>query len=258
MKPGLGELAAGHRQRAMMEIDAEDVLDRMIEASEGAHETREREIAEAGDGLGAGHLVVDDDILVVGEIADEAHDFADQLLRRMAGEDQVADRDRPGIDERITRLAAFMLELHDRVEGRTGRLAPDPVPDILAMLAERQRQREHLGNALDRERHLRIADAMHLAARRDDRHAEMLRINAGKLRYVIGNLALAQARRQLAIDVVEDQLQILWRFLLRHTALLDLDRERMGGSTRIPVQARWVRSDIHVQKNRPSPGGFRN
>ncbi|AWM25196.1 hypothetical protein AOX55_00001944 [Sinorhizobium fredii CCBAU 25509] len=25
-------------------------------------------------------------------------------------------------------------------------------------------------------------------------------------------------------------MKILWRFLLRHTALLDLERERMGGS----------------------------
>ena len=47
-RPGIGELAARHGQRAVVEIDAEHMLDRMIEPAERAHELGQREIAEAG------------------------------------------------------------------------------------------------------------------------------------------------------------------------------------------------------------------
>ncbi|AFL52604.1 hypothetical protein USDA257_c40610 [Sinorhizobium fredii USDA 257] len=54
-------------------------------------------------------------------------------------------------------------------------------------------------------------------------------------------------------------MQILWRFLLRHTALLDLKRDRNGlcGASPLSHSTYDSRFNISVQKNRPSPGGFR-
>ena len=55
--------------------------------------------------------------------------------------------------------------------------------------AERQRQREDLGDALDREGDLGIAGEIDVAIDRDDRHAELLRIDRRKLRNVVGDFA---------------------------------------------------------------------
>src|SRR5690606_3914396 len=99
-------------------------------------------------------------------------------------------------------------QLHDRVERRAGRLATDPLPDILAMLAERQRQREDLRYALDREGLATIA--RRIDAPTDARHgnAELSRIDMSKLRNVIRDLSLPEPRRQLTMNLVDDRLQI--------------------------------------------------
>ncbi len=118
-EPGPCELAAAHRQRALMEIDAEHQFGGMVQLAVGAHEIGERDVAETRRLLRARHRLVDDDVLLVGEIAQEPHDLADGLLRRMAGEYQVGDGDGPGIDEGVARNAALVFELDDGVEGRT-------------------------------------------------------------------------------------------------------------------------------------------
>jgi hypothetical protein len=115
--PGHGELAAGHGDGALMEIDAERQLRRMLDVAEGLHVVGQRDIAEAGRLLGARHRLVDDDRVVIGEIAHEAQQFADRDARLMAGEVDVGDDQRAGIDEGIARNALFALELDDRVEG---------------------------------------------------------------------------------------------------------------------------------------------
>ncbi|AWI57336.1 hypothetical protein AB395_00001681 [Sinorhizobium fredii CCBAU 45436] len=48
-------------------------------------------------------------------------------------------------------------------------------------------------------------------------------------------------------------MQILWRFLLRHTALLDLERERMGGSR--ASQSNPVGSFRHSRTKKPPVSG---
>ncbi len=100
------------------------MLDRMIEPAEGPHEIRKRDVAVSGRCLRACDFVVDHDVLVIREVTDEANDLPDQFLRRVAGENEVAYPDRAGIDEGVARLAALMLELDDRIEGRARRLCP--------------------------------------------------------------------------------------------------------------------------------------
>ena len=101
----------------------------------------------------------------------------------------VGDDDGAGIDERVARNAVLVLELDDRVERIAGRLAPDPLPQRVADLAERQRQREHLRDALDRERLVGVARRQHAAVVGDDGDAELLRIDLAQLRNVGRDLA---------------------------------------------------------------------
>src|SRR3546814_17556286 len=105
----MSKLRAGHRQRAVMEIEAEHVFDRMIELAEGAHEIGERDIAIAGGELRLCNGRIDSNRLIVGEILDEADDFTDRLARRMPSQDQVAPRIGAGLQEGITGLSPFGL-----------------------------------------------------------------------------------------------------------------------------------------------------
>ncbi len=107
---GLGKLGAGHGERAVMEIDAEDMFDGMIELAERTHEIGEREIAEACRLLRFGDLRVDGDRIVIGKVTHETNDLADRLAWRMSGKHEIADGNGAGIDERIARLAFLVLE----------------------------------------------------------------------------------------------------------------------------------------------------
>ena len=129
---GAGELAAAHGDGAVVEVDAEHLVDRVRQPVEGAHELRQRVVARAGRRLRAGDLGVDGDVVVVGEEAQEAQDLADRLARGVAGEHQVGDDDGAGVDEGIARPALLELELDDRVERRARRLAAHVRPQALA------------------------------------------------------------------------------------------------------------------------------
>ena len=53
-----------------------------------------------------------------------------------------------------------------------------------------------------------VAGGMDRAVEGDDREAEAARVDAGELRDVVGDLALAEARRELGMDLVDDRLQV--------------------------------------------------
>ena len=186
---GQRQLPAAHGDGAMVEIDAQRQFRRVVEIAEGFHVVGQREIAIAGGAFGGGDLAVDDDGLVVGEELDEAQDLADRLARLVAGEQDVGDDDGAGIDERIARNAVLVLELDDRVERIARWLAPDPLPQRVADLAERQRQGEHLGNALDRKGLVGVAGHQHAPVIGDDGDAEFLRIDLAELRNIGGDVA---------------------------------------------------------------------
>ena len=203
------ELPAGHGERAVVEIDAEHMLGRMVELAEGTHELGEREIAETRLGLRAGDALVDDDGIVARQEADELHDLADRLLRLVPGQKHVRDRDGAGIDEGIARFALLALELDDGVERSAGWLAADPVPQPVADHAERERQREHLGDALDGEGGIGLAGHVLLPVHRRDGDAEMPDIDGGELGNVVGDLAALGMRGDFTVDVVHQRLQIV-------------------------------------------------
>src|SRR5690606_618720 len=86
-KTSMGELRAGHRQRAVVEIEAEHMFDRMFKPAESAHEISERDVAIAGGELRFRNGRIDRNHLVVREMLDETDDFTDRLARRMPGQD---------------------------------------------------------------------------------------------------------------------------------------------------------------------------
>lgn len=80
-----------------------------------------------------------------------------------------------------------MLQLHDRIEAATRRLAADPPPDLIALLAQRQRQGEHLGYALDRERLVAVAGAVDVPIHRGECDCKFSWIDLRELGDVIGH-----------------------------------------------------------------------
>jgi hypothetical protein len=53
---------------------------------------------------------------------------------------------------------------------------------------------------------LRRADAEHLAAQRDNRHPEAAGIDLRQLGNIVGDPALAEQRRDVVLDLLEDRL----------------------------------------------------
>ena len=142
----------------------------------------------------------------------EPQDFAQRLARLMAGENHVRHRDRAGVDERVARYAALALQLDDRVERTAGRLAANALPQPVADLAERERQREDLGDALDGEGRIAIAAACQLAVRVDHGDAESVWIDMGELGNIIRDRAAIRSLPHLFGDFFYDAIK------LRHKA----------------------------------------
>ena len=126
----------------------------------------------------------------------------------MPGQDHVGDGDRAGIDEGIARNAALVFELDDGVERAARRLAADALPQPVADLAERERQREHLRDALDRERRVAVAARRDVAVGVDHGEAEGLWIDPGELGNIGRDLAAIRPLRHLVGDFFDDLVKV--------------------------------------------------
>ncbi len=125
------------------------------------------------------------------------------------GEDHVGDGDRARIDEGIARNALLVLELHDGVERRcpTARGRRAATAGRPTMPSARVR-REHLRDALDRERRLRIAPYRDLAVRVDHAEPELRGIDPRELRDIARNLPAVGPLAHLADNFADDGLEI--------------------------------------------------
>ena len=146
--------------------------------------------------------------IVAGYEMHEVQNFAKRLARLVAGQDQVGDRDGAGIDERIARDALLEFELDDGIEGAAGGFAPDPGPQFIAIAAERDREREHFRDALDRERHVAFAAAGDLAVGVDHGKPELVGIDAGKFGDIGRDLAAVGAVAHFGADFGDGGLQV--------------------------------------------------
>src|SRR6185369_1342315 len=121
-------------------------------------------------------------------------------------EDGVEHDERAGVEERIARDAALQLELHQRVERAARRLAADALPDPVALQPHRQREGEELGDALDGEALVRVADGERFAVDAADRHAEAIARDGGQRRYVLRHPPLSDQRADFGRDLLKDSL----------------------------------------------------
>ena len=118
-----------------------------------------------------------------GDLFAEARPYFLELLKKRYSPERILNDDMDVNSD----LWAFGVTLYEMVAGRRpfraerrrelierfkSRLAPDPLPKPIADLAQGQRQREHLRDALDREGQVGIAAERHLAIRADHGQAE--------------------------------------------------------------------------------------
>ncbi len=106
-------------------------------------------------GLGGRDAAVAYDVLAA-EVAQERHDRA----RGVAGvvQEAVGDDEGSGVHERVAGSPGMQLELGDRAVAGVGGPPADVVPGG-GVLAQQGAEREELGDALQRVRRLRVADA---------------------------------------------------------------------------------------------------
>ncbi len=140
-----------------MEIDAKRQLSRMKKIAKRAHVIRQSDVAVSRLLLGPSNSGIDGNRVVIGDRPNKTQDFADCLLGTVARQDGIANYDRSGVDEGISRNAALVLELYDRVKATSRGLSPDAFPKGIPEFAERERQGKNLRNTLDREWLLGVA-----------------------------------------------------------------------------------------------------
>jgi len=107
----------------VVEIDAEDQVNRMPQIAERPHVIRQRPITVAAFILRASHSGVYRNCFVIRDKSDEVQDMPDGLARLVARKYDVRDDNGAGIDEGIARYAALMFWFCQLHAARRARLA---------------------------------------------------------------------------------------------------------------------------------------
>lgn len=241
---GHGQLPARHGDGAMVEINAERIFDRVFQHAERLHVIGERAVAKTRALFRGRHRFVDGDRRIVGKKLHEAQNFAQGLARLMARQDHVGDGDGARVDKRIARDAAFALQLHDGVERAARGLAADAAPQPVAHFAERQGEREHLRDALDRERRVAVAAHAHGAVVGHDSDAEGRVADARQFGNVGRHLAAVGARAHFIGDVFDDTVDV--GHGRAHENTMQKEQRREGGPEGAQVAARETARAVHA------------
>ena len=184
------QLGAIHFDGALAAVVVQHQFGLVHEVAIAFHEVGQGHVAVRSLALGPGDAGVPAQFGVVGQAAQGAQERVVQV--GVAGGEDVGDDQGTCVDKRVARNAFFSLQLHHGVERRTGRLAAHALPQVIAHGLERQHEGEQLGNALQRERRVRIAHAVGAAVHQRHGHAELARRHGD---YAIVGLA-AQAALQ--------------------------------------------------------------
>ena len=199
------QLDAIHADCTLVEINLQHPPDVVIQRAESFHEIGQGRVAKAGAGFTVRHLGIHLHRFTT-QAGQKAHD-----VRRIAAVAQqpVRHGNRARIDERVAWDATLGLQLHQRIERAARGFATDSVPQPLTQASYRQREREHLGNALDRKRRGAVPCRRLAPITGAQCNSEMAGRNASKRGNVTGDLAFhAEQGFDLRSDVVEDGLKI--------------------------------------------------
>ena len=203
-----------HQHRALAEIDIENRADIAFDDRIIAQQIGDGAIAVSGLPLGREDLLVDTEV-AAGEtdsaVADTFERFA--ALRLV---DQPGTGDGAGIDHRIERPVVWPQP--DRVKRIAARLDADHGLDLLgAKQFQGQREDEGLGDRLDGEKHVAVADLVDVAVDGRQADAEMVRIGLFQLGNIVGERA-AIVVLQLRMTTDQEPMQRRRRHLPRTAA----------------------------------------
>ncbi len=181
------QVGGGDQQRALLEVEVEDLVRRVIEGTGVAQQMGHRPVAVAGLPLREVGREVDPVELAAGQAVEQLLQFGQAPIPGERTE-QAGDADRAGVDHRVVGPARRGLELDHRVEGLAGRFDTDLGMDRLhAEALEGQTVDERLGHGLQGELGARVAGRGPPAIDGAQRRREALRIDPAQLGDVTGD-----------------------------------------------------------------------
>jgi hypothetical protein len=199
------EIAGAQGERALAEIEVEHLLRIALQHARRQHHPGDGAVAVAGLLFGEVDGLVERQI-AAGEAGEQGVEGGAAFRLVMPG-DQFGGGDRAGIDHRVERAAVRHVQRH-RIEAVARRLDPDLGEDGVApMLLQRVAVDEGLGDRLDGEGMIRIANRMDRAVHGGDGDAEQGGIGLGEF----GNIAGGGTVRQRGEGGVETGEEIVDR-----------------------------------------------
>ena len=187
-----GEILRRHVDGTLSGVDVGDHLWIVLDEAVGGHQRGDRLIALIRRGLRLVDLLVHCE-LAAREILQGRENLLPFGLVRRTG-DHAGRRDRARVHERIDLMALVLLDRHDRVEDLPGGVHADGVLEHLgAAVLDHAGESENLGDRLDREERVGIADGVDASLGRDERDTEQSRRNFGERGDVVRVLALGDA-----------------------------------------------------------------
>ena len=166
-QPGPRQRAAIQRDGALPDIGLHDVVRFRLQVAVMPHEAHHRPVQVAALLLAGHDLVVQRHGIHAQLPRDQRFGPLDIAVHQHVHHHQCA-----GIDEGVARQALGPLQIDDRIERITRRLAPHPLEHPVPDRTQRALQCEHLGDALDRKARIRRTGGQHRAVQRRDRRPE--------------------------------------------------------------------------------------
>jgi hypothetical protein len=187
-----GEIAAGHLEGALAEIEVEHFVRIALDHAGVEHQIGDRAIAVTGGEFRLEHRLVDLE-LPAGQAGEQREHVGDALLLRLAAH-QLGDGDGAGIDHRVERPVGRLVE-HDGIKRFAGGGYADMVQHGgAAVMLEGVAVHERLRHRLDGEGVVGVADRVDLAVDGGDRDAEQRGIGLAEFRNVVRRLAAGDVR----------------------------------------------------------------
>ena len=194
-----GQVGRSCHDRALLEVEVEGRLDRLLQGTGAQEQVRDRPISVSGQSLGPIHLLVQPKRPPRG-LRKSLQDEVERSRRAQRIAQHAGHCDGARVDHRIVGAPRDRAEL-DGIERVAARLDADAGEDLIAATQlERHAVAQRLGGGLDRELEVGIANGVHPAFGGGHGYAKRVRRNVCELGNVVGECAILQGR-SARIDV---------------------------------------------------------